>query len=259
MKTLFTALLLAAGVTWQAQTRFKTDSVYLTGTIQNATKHLDSANSVEIIVNDLALDKQIPYRAKINTDGTYKLTFVKTGAQDVMFAYKEDLVGLLVTPGARTQVNFNADHFATTLSFKGSNAQANQDFIDFDKAKEINNEAKYGKDRYARYRELAAAQKDNQPDAYRKFLKNRYQQDSSFLYNYLKEHRASQLFTQWAKADLQCEYWNEAMRYRWMHPMQNKIKQAEFKVPESYFDFVKSANLNNYQWAVSSNYGGFLH
>lgn len=259
MKTLFTALLLAAGIASQAQTHFKTDSVYLSGTIQNFAKHLDSADAVKVVVNDLALDKQLTYLGKIAPDGSYRLTFIKTGAQDVFITYKDDLDVILVTPGAHTQVNFNADDFVHTLSFKGDDAQANQDYLNFDKAKATFDEAKYGNDRYARYRELAASQKDNEPDAYREFLKKRFTRDSSFLYGYLKKHRLTPLFTQWAKANLQCEYWNEIMRYRWMHPMQNKIKQADFKVPDGYYDFAKTADLNNYQLAVSSYYGDFLN
>jgi hypothetical protein len=75
MKTLLTTLLLAAGIASQAlsQSRFKTDLVYLSGTIKNAAKHLDSANAISVRVNSLALDKQLTFRSKINNNGSYRL------------------------------------------------------------------------------------------------------------------------------------------------------------------------------------------
>ncbi len=258
MKTLLTIFLAAAGLVSQAQTRLKTDSVYLSGKITDFAKHLDSANDVKVYVNDLALGTQLNYRTKIKPDGTYRLAFIKTGAQDVYIEYNQDLVTILVTPGSHTQINFDADRFEETLTFKGDDARPNQEMMAYDKAVTKRNQQLYGQDQSARFRELSAAQKNNQPDAYSTYLKKRYTQDSTFLAVYLSRHQLTPLFTQWAKASLLCEYWTNLMRYRWVYPLQNKIERADFKMPDSYFDFTKTIDINNPRLAVSSYYGNFI-
>ncbi len=79
MKTFITSVALLIAVTANAQTLLKTDSVYISGKIKNFDAVKDRDNPVNVWVNELALGKQITYRGRIFDDGTYNISFLKTG------------------------------------------------------------------------------------------------------------------------------------------------------------------------------------
>ncbi len=241
-----------------AQTILKSAPVQISGTVSNYAKHKATANSVQIIINDLATGDQLTYRGKINDDGKYQVAFPKTGPQDVMFMYDENIERILVSPGDRMVINFNADNLEKSISFKGDDEHANQDFKGYQRAELAYWSSIYGHDEYNRYRALAASEKDKMPDVHQKYLKDRFKKDSIFLKNYLGEHKVTPLFRSWALADLKYEYLNNLMRYTWMHYRANKMKREEFLIPEAYYAFATNDNLNDVSAAMSSNFGDYV-
>ncbi len=255
MKALLTALLLITGIASQAQTHFKTDSVYLSGKIINAAKHLDSAGVVAVSFTDLALNKEFTYHSKIKPDGSFRLAFIKTGPQCIHFDYNTEESNLLVMPGAHLQVYFDADNYERTLNFGGDNARANRDLQAYEQALDKHNQTIYGTGKYARVKKLMAAQKHQKPTQYRQYLAASYRQDSLFLQSYLGKHRPTPLFKQWATASLQCEYWVDILRYTWIYPSQNQLDEASLILPENYFNFLRNPLVNNPKLAISEYYG----
>jgi thiol-disulfide isomerase/thioredoxin len=255
--TLGFIMLLVCGPVF-GQYTLKTDSVYISGKVSHFEKHKDSANSVNIIVDDIAFGQQLTYRSKINNNGTYKLSFLKTGPQDIMLLYNDDVAGVIVKPGNHMQIDFDADSFTKSLVFNGDDAQTNKDMIAYNAAVEKQKLIWYGEDGYGRFRILLASQKEAQPDDHKKFLTDRYAKETLYLEQYIKQHKLSPIFVTWARADLKYEYLEYLMRYTWMHPMYNKIKAEDFKLPDSYYDFVEAGDLNNSSMAISTHFGNYL-
>jgi len=240
------------------QYTLKTDSVYISGKVANFEKHKDSANSVNVIIDDIAFGQQLTHRGKINNNGTYKLSFLKTGSQDIMLLYGDDIAGIIVNPGDHLQIDFDADNFTKTLVFKGNNAQTNKDLVTYNAIMEKQNQAWYGDDGYGRFRILSASQKDAQPDEHKKFLADRYAKESLYLEQYIKQHKLSPTFVTWIRADLKYDYLENLMRYTWMHPMYNKMRAADFKLPNNYYDFVKTQDISNASMAISTHFGNYV-
>lgn len=258
MKNILTLSLLLTGLAAFSQKVIKTDSVYISGKIENYAKYKDSANSVRFIINDIVLGDQVNYRTKVKTDGTYSIAIPKIGMQDIYIEYNENLNDILVTPGDHLTVNFDANDLDNTLSFAGDGAQANGDY------KIYNAEFKkactqwYGTEDMSRFRAMAASQKDDDPDTHKKLMAKWYAQEEAFLNTYLKAHRLSPIFVKWVTTNQKTEYYENLMRYTWLHPMYAKIKPADFKLPDNYYDFVNALPLDDASLAVSSHYGYYL-
>ncbi|MCC8424039.1 thioredoxin-like domain-containing protein [Mucilaginibacter sp. UR6-11] len=257
MKTLITFMALLIAVAANAQKSLKTDSVYLTGKINNLDASKPNANTIIVIINDLASNKQLTYSTTAKSDGTYRLAFLKTGTQDVMFKHDQQLVFIIVSPGDHTQIDFDANNFERSLVFKGDNAKTNQDYRAYLNAMYNDPVLAYGGNNYLRYKALNASEKDNEPEAHKKFLTALYAKETAFLNNYIKANKLSPAFVNWAKADLKYDYLNNLMRYVWLHAVYNKKQIGDFVPPDNYFDFINEADLYNLSATVSSNYGGY--
>ncbi|TSJ42693.1 TlpA family protein disulfide reductase [Mucilaginibacter corticis] len=258
MKTFITFLALSFTVAANGQKILKTDSVYLTGKVGKFEAYKEKASSLRIVVNDLAFGKQQTYLADINPDGTYKLSFLKTSAQDVMLLYNNQLELFLVEPGSHMQINFDADNLEA-MTFDGDGANSNREARAYQHAKENDVTLGYGGEKYKRYEIMEKSEKDNDPFTHKKFLADRYAKESIFLANYLKQHRMSAVAKRWLTVDLKYEYLNNLLRYLWLHPYRNETNENNFKVPDSYFDFIKQADLEDIQGPISSNYGAYVY
>jgi thiol-disulfide isomerase/thioredoxin len=257
MKTLLTFLLIFTGLSVYAQSTLKTDSVFISGKVNNFEKYKDSANSVNFVINDIALGVQIPYRAKINNNGTYNTAFLKTGPQDIFMLFNEKLIVILVSPGNHLHIDFDADNFENSLVFTGDGAQSNKDLkvyeTDFNKEKE----AMYGEGKMARFHKISASQKADTPDEYKKVLAGIYANEAAYINKYIDQHQLTTTFAKWLKTDLKYDYLENLMRYTWLHPMAVKIKTADFKLPDNYYDFTATADLNDESLTIASSFGGF--
>lgn len=259
MKCILTLLLALTGIPSFAQHSIKTDSVYISGKVNGYIASQESPNAVIFIINDIIIDDQVNLRAKIKSDGTYKIAFLKTGPQDIYIEYNDHLETIIVSPGDHMQVSFDAANIDSTLSFSGDNAQTNRDLKAYTAAVDKENIKAYGNDHYGRYKVMAASEKDNQPDAHKKILTDRLIKEEAYLKDYIKQHKLSPVFIKWATTDLQCEYISNLMRYRWIHADVNGMKTADFKLPENYFDFTKNVSPDDPELAISSNYNSYLH
>lgn len=259
MKSILALLLSLSCLTCFAQQQtIRTDSVYISGKIKRYIENKDSANAVVFTVNDIVFGEQLNYRAKIQDNGFYKIAFLKTGTQDVFMEYGENLEVIIVSPGDHLQISFDANDMEHTLTFNGSNVQVNRNLQAYTRA--LNKERKriYGDD-FGRFNELVASEKNNQSDAHKKFLTDRFIKEKAFLSTYIKQPKLTPLFKKWAITDLRCEYINNLLRYTWLHPSRNQIKPADFKLPDSYFDFTRTVSFDNPELAISSNYYDYIH
>jgi thiol-disulfide isomerase/thioredoxin len=258
MKTFITFMALLIVVAANAQKTLKTDSVYLTGKVSNVDASKPNANTVIVIINDLASHKQLTYSTSAKTDGTYRFAFLKTGTQDVMFKNDQRLVLIIVSPGDHLQIDFDSKNFEGSMSFKGDNAKTNQDHKAYQHAKYNDPTLAYGGNNYSRYKAQSASEKDGEPEAHKKFLMERYAKEATFLDNYIKANELSPIFINWAKADLKYEHLENLMHYVWLRAMYNKKQVDEVVTPDSYFDFINQADLYDISATVSSGYGGYV-
>lgn len=234
-------LLLSASL--QAQS-----DVTISGRIKNFNKYLDKANSVQVIVNDLAFADQLTYRGKINSDGTFKIVFPKDQPQDIYLEYR-GLITIFVSPGDDLIVNFDADNPDSSKTFQGSSANVNEDILAY--KQEI---IKHRPDNYAWFQKLSAAQKDSSADAYKAFLYNRLKDEKEIYESFIQGRSVSETFKKWALAELEYGCADELLRYTWVHLMTNK----DNVLPADYFDFFDRFPLDNPEASVSSNYGSYL-
>ncbi|HEY9535845.1 MAG TPA: TlpA disulfide reductase family protein [Mucilaginibacter sp.] len=254
MKTFIIFLGLFIAFVASAQKVLKADSVYLTGKVSN----LDAAqvNSINVIVNDLSFGRPVQYPGKINKDGTYRLVFLKTGAQDITLKFNDDQAILLVKPGDHLRIDFDAKQFGKSLVFNGDEAAANKDLLVYNVERFADAELGYQGKRYGRYHRLDSSITVDYPDAYKRFLKDRYDRETVFLDRFIQKHQPNNFFADWATTDLKYEYLNNLMRYPLLH---NQMSETRIEASATYYDFVKEADVNDVDGSISSHFTAYLY
>jgi thiol-disulfide isomerase/thioredoxin len=259
MKTFInTIIMLLYAVSVSAQTALNTDSVYIAGKITNH-KNFTDAETVDVIIDNMAFHKQITYRGKINSDGTYRLAFLKTGMQDVMLKYNNQIEVILVSPGDRMQLDFDAENYHSSLVFKGDGAQSNREYRAYQEEFYADATLGYGGNRQNRHDILSAASKDKQPDEFKKFWADRYVKENKFLTAYIKAHHLSPNFAKWVVTDLKYAYLKDVVQYPFKHPSLNGLDINSYTPPADFYDFVTEADLNNLDATLSSSFGDLLY
>ncbi|MCR8560993.1 TlpA family protein disulfide reductase [Mucilaginibacter sp. BJC16-A38] len=256
MKYLFAFLMLAVCSSSLAQYSLKTDSVYISGKVNNFEKYKGPAMPVMFLINDIARGDYVYIPAEIKSDGTFHTSFLKTGTEDIYIQYDNDTGTIIVSPGDHMQLTFDIPDVAQSLSVKGDGERVNNDLKEYHVAVTKQRVMLYGDDKAGRSKRLAAAEKNDGPGLHKLVLASRYTLDSAFLAGYIKQHRVTKTFISWEKTQLLYEYFTNLLRYAWLNPMYNSLSHVDLILPADYYDFTKTAAIGP-EFTICSNFNGY--
>lgn len=218
--------------------------VVIAGKVLNFGNHQDH-KTMQFIFQDL-FDGQKNYTATINPDGTFKTAFLLPYAQEFYLEYG-DLTTLYCSPGDSLFLEVDADIWLNGENTKpngkfyiqatGGNAiKLNQSILKF--LDELPGEQYWGSN-------ANNAVKSKSPAEYHAYITAREKVYRNFLKKFNKANKTEQAFKSWADRRLKYESWNDLMRYRWFHPLLNKIKTDSLKLPNDYYSFLKKYDMND--------------
>lgn len=225
-------------------------NVTIDGKIKNYTEGKNQDSYILITVNVLAFNDQLNYSGKIKPDGCFSISFPLGHSTDVMFTYKKSVATLLVSPGDSTHMEFDSNDLNKTISFSGDGAQTNANIKKYLSEKSTAS----GNDEKDQFLKLSAAQKDNTPVAYKRFVYKRLENDSIFLDRFISKNNVTNEFKNWGKWQILYSNGSDLLRYRWLQ----KEKKNPYTIPEGYYDFFLRFPLDNPEASIATNYSDYL-
>ena len=248
-------LLIVVFLVWRCEDlKQNKQEITIKGSINNFEK-FDEFISVRIFVNDYTGNQRQTYDAFLDQNGRFKLKFHKVYPQDIQFKYGNTWLRLFVSPGNNLVVNFDAEKITDpnllqeAIEFKGKEAQMNKEILNY----RIN-----CLNKHSVWNEYHLKIKDLSPLEYKNFLYKLLEEDLKILNDYISFNKPGEKFRVWAKYQLDYACAWHLMRYRWYHPVMNKINEEEFIIPEKYFDFFDKFKIDNEPATVSYFYRNYL-
>jgi len=103
--------------------------------------------------------------------------------------------------------------------------------------------------------------KNLSPDEYKDFTEIYLKKRELIAKNFISNHNPSKEFLEWVEYDLKFEQWDDLMRYWWFHSLENQLNIFEFleNMPESYFDFLDTWDMENKDYLKSIEYQNFIN
>lgn len=94
----------------------------VSGTINNYEKYYKEFNQVEIQVLDWTNAGRRTYFSQIDSKGNFSLSFFIFNSQHVIFFYKNNWLGIFLSPNDTLKLNINADTFSNGIEYVGKTA-----------------------------------------------------------------------------------------------------------------------------------------
>lgn len=225
------------------------DPVIITGRVLNVDKFTDS-RTIQFYHHDIITGEQIPTTAIINPDGSFLLSLALPFKQDLFLSYAKKAASLFCSPGDIIFMEIDAeDAFAKEnnvefplikIQFQGPTKKTNE---------EINKYYLQIQSGQYTFRNEMEAIRTKKPDEYKAHIFQRESTQLQLLEEFNTENNTTDDFRNWARKHIKYSTLDDLMRYRWLHPDYNGINKIDFKVPDSYFDF-----LNDYQESDLDSY-----
>ncbi|MBN2087979.1 TlpA family protein disulfide reductase, partial [candidate division KSB1 bacterium] len=231
--------------------------VKINGSVENFQDYTDEFTRIEIIVNDIAIADQVNYSSFINKKGEFKIEFPMYNSQDIFLSYANNLVTIFIEPGNNLNIKLNADLLADgiisnkSIVFFGLNAEINNILIDY-VPKFFNNMPREDWSYDKKIQEL-------NPENFRNYTFKRMKSNIKFLQKYIEKNEVPVIFKQWANFQIKYSCAQSLFRYTWQHPRKNGIEYSDFVIPDSYFSFINTFDINNEEAVISSNYAEYLN
>ncbi len=228
--------------------------ITLRGKIINWAENKEAVEGITLHVDDFLSYEQEKYEIEINDDGTFETTFVKRHAQDFFLLNKNHLFYLFAKPGSELFVEIDAARFEEegikAVELGGDQAETNRHICDF---MALSNQRL--RDFMYEHQKII---RTLDGEDYKAFRLKKLQEDYDYFSDYLKEHEVTDEAQNWVKLGIKYECANDLMRYRWLHPIENKLNRTDFKLPDSYFDFFDEFELDNKDAISSSSFSFYL-
>lgn len=209
---------------------------------------VDSNQNITLrFYKDFLTFEELTYTAPIINDSFYlKIPFKENTPGFIEF--KGSNVPIFIEESDSLHLNSAAKNFVDSLSYTGKGSLANnylqQTFLLFD-INDANN--------------IASGISKNTAEGYQKLLTDYKQQKLDFLTTFLAE-RDTQLtkpFNEYVQADIHYWWGQNLMRYRSEHPASN-VLPVSLTLPEAYFEFMDTLDLNNEAALNNVNYLFYL-
>lgn len=109
-------------------------------------------------------------------------------------------------------------------------------------------------------REYNAAIKDLSPNEYEAYTDVYLKKRELIAEDFISNHNPCKEFLEWLEYDLKFRQWEDLMMYLWHHPFENQLNLFEFRenIPDSYFDFLDTWDIENKDYLKSIHYQEFL-
>lgn len=231
----------------------------ITGQVSNFEK-VSEHDFIEFIYEDI-LASQTKFVEEINKDGQFKFILDLDYPTEFFLKYS-GLLTFYISPGDSLHFEISGDcwnsisqTYADEYNFyrvTGTSEKMNTD---------IANYKAFFLDSLNNWNVQDSMIRNGTPNEYKSFLQNLTNERFKELKEFNRKNNTCEQFREWAELNLKFCEWDDLMRYRWLHPMYNKIDRNEFSdsIPADYLDFLNDWDNENKEYLASRDYLSFLH
>lgn len=228
--------------------------ITVSGKVTNWKGNEHSVKAMYLAIDDFISSEYLKYKIQIEDDGSFETSIPKEHAQNFNLSTPYYTFTLYGEPGHKLYVEIDASRLEEdaekALQFKGDFAEINRHIIDF--------KVFWNK----RIRGFWEVHKKNitklDGKDYKDFRIKRFKEDQEYFSDYLKNNKMNAEAQNWVNLGIKYQCADDLMRYRWYHPMQNKLDQNKFKLPDTYFDFFDEFELDKKDAVTNSNFNSYL-
>lgn len=219
-----------------AQAIFQKGTVIIAGEINQPSSELMGIISKEVMGRNT-------YSAKINPDGSFKVSFQMLSEHDIYLNYNNDLVTLLLAPGDSIFLTAKGHDFENSIKFYGDKASSNKVVGLFFDLYEMKSR---GKKFFYRMR--------LEPDEFREYVDGFYPYLGKISETIIANHEADPATANWIRTYIKYAHAYDLFKYG--------IKSVK-NLPQNYYDFAdeyKMKDINDlkcsmfYEWFLSLYY-----
>lgn len=250
-------LLLLKNNLWANDSLFQGGQVIVAGQIINFEKHSDNT-IISLYVRDL-LELKENFIAFIDEEGKFKFELKFLYPQEFMIKYG-GVAAFFCSPGDSIYLEIDADilnditnnfpngkYFATVTG--GTALKINQQISNY------RNNLPRGNYIYKHHRNAVTNLTE---DEYVQFLNERQELYTQYMHDYFEKHETNDMFRKWAEDELLYNYWQDLLRYSWLHPYYNGMKADSFQISPAYFSFLKEYDVEDFD-LLTIGHADFLH
>jgi hypothetical protein len=253
-KSLLGLLFLILMSCMQTNTISEKQTITVSGKIINWSKNEQAVKGMYFSINDFVSSEYMKYKIKIEKNGTFQTSIPTDHAQNFYLSTPYCFFYLFAEPGSELFVEIDAVKLEKAsekaLLFQDDFAEINR---------QINNFILLYKEWKGDFGDIIEENITKlNGENYKAFRLERYKQDQEYVSNYLKNNEMNAEARKWVNLGIKYQCANDLMRYRWSHPLKNKLSLAVFELPDSYFDFFDEFELDNKDAVINSNYNSYL-
>ncbi len=234
------------------------DRIIIAGKINGYNSDSDD-KLVEIIFNDI-LEGQKVEISQINENGEFKHITDRPYPQDFMFYYGT-LVSLFVAPGDSIYLDVDSSFSHSRelnlnrydlIKVAGTASKMNEDMIAYNK---------FYSDSLYDYSSEDKILRESTPGQYKEYIDKRTVEYLKRTEIFNLRQKTCKEFREWVYLKIEYDALDDLMRYRWMHPMRNRINRDSFSlsIPHDYFSFLNESATENRDAVVTTSYYSFIN
>jgi thiol-disulfide isomerase/thioredoxin len=203
----------------------------VTGKVINPVKD----TPVALAVNRLGFEQE-RIETAADSNGYFKIEFLSYVPVDAWVVYQTNFL-VLLKPGDSLHLEFDGSHddrskLLKTIRFTANSAEINSKAAIFQKLY-------FASSLYDNWDLVEKANKEYDPSRFKTFADSLRKESRAFLDDFVKQHNPDQELLSWATLFLLNDYYSNLTFYPASHRKANVLKQSEWSVPLSYYDYFK--------------------
>jgi thiol-disulfide isomerase/thioredoxin len=224
--------------------KFTPDKVVISGKVLN---YNPDNLKINIGVNRIGFGSE---QISVNLDnvGYFKTSFKSKFPTDIWLRYKTNFL-VLTHPGDSIYIEFDGSKdersdALKTIKFQGDASKQNLEAANFQRLY-------YSSDYYSFQNKNHQAVTNLDEKMYKQFRDSVRTTELAFFESFVKKFKPSIEIQNWAKINLDVEYFRNLISYPEFHRMANNLKREQWNVPITYYDFLKNHFQLNDSYLIS--------
>ena len=204
--------------------------------------------SIKVSTPNFLFSEQLSYTVWLEPDGSFQLDVPLPGPQDVYLVYGDHLTTLFLAPEESLMVNLT-DTDPRKWLFMGPTADLSRDIASY---KELEGKAlkKITKTYHREDIQLAA-----EPHRQKRLALKNKQED--YFKDYSSKHAVSPAFVEWFGIHTTLTFYDDLIRYSWLHNMGKSRYVVWTTEHPTYFNFLDEFDYSDPKLQYSMHYGNY--
>ena len=190
--------------------------------------------TISLFVNRVGFAQE-EFETKLDSTGSFEIEFATYVPVDAWLKYQVNTL-VILRPADSLYVELDGVHqkrneLLETIKYGGSAAEINKQIGIYQKQYYSSSIYIYDNDK------LTIATKNYEPERFREFADSIRQEEKKFLNNFIEQYKPDEFVQSWITYNIYEDYYGILTFYPDDHRKANVLKQSEWTVPISYYDY----------------------